>query len=857
MIARGRWSLRAKCVEVRLALSAIFFFTARLHAQSLQAPREPVVVSPRPKVDAGVLFPAQALREHFAQAVNVDLVLLVEADGHVSEAKVVAPVGHAFDEAAVLAAQKIVFEPATRDGRPIAVRVKYRYVFSPPAATLAGEVRLRVSDLPVAEAEVTVRDSSSNERTTLTSPSGKWSISDLPAGRVHVKVRAKGALPTESDELLEAGRETNVVLRLAPEASAAPPGPAETVIVVKAARPAREVSKRTLSSDEIRHSAGTQGDALLSVQNLPGIARPPPFSGALVVRGSAPDDTLVMIDGTEVPLAFHFGGLSSVVPTELVDQIDFYPGNFSARYGRAMGGIVDTSLRAPKTNGYHLVIENSVLGFRGIVEGPLGHGYSFFAAGQRSWLDLLLTPLLKATGSEQTALPRWADYQLAIQKDFDPSSSARVLFFGSSDAFDVAQPIANAGDPSSAGALGYHTSFWRAQASFDSQLSRRTHLKLTTAYGEDRLAIGLGNNLIDATLHPLSSRAELSHQLAPGIRTNIGWDTLYEPYDFALQLPALTRPGIPSGGPGQLPIRATGSKSLFQPGFYGELELVPWSGARVVPGLRADYDSGTTHWDVSPRINLRQDLQSEFPRTTFKGGVGLYLQPPSPLDTVAGLGQTGLTSNRSVHYDVGMEQELTQNLELSLDVFYKRFDHLVVPGARNAGTGDAYGVEWLLRYKPDPHFFGWISYTLSRSERRDVQSEPSSRFQYDQTHVLALVANYKLGRGWQLGARFRVTSGDLYTPTSTGAYDASVGQQLGVSAFPPYAARLPTFNQLDLRFEKKRTFNAWSLTYFLDVQNVYAASNPLGVSYNYNYTKSAYTNGLPILPIIGVRAEVP
>jgi TonB family protein len=841
----------------QLALVATLVLAPDLHAQSLQTPREAVVVAPRLKADAGVLFPAQALREQIVQAVTVDLVLVVDADGHVSEAKVVAPVGHGFDEAAIAAAQKILFEPATRDGRSVAARIKYRYAFNPPAATLTGEVRRATSDLPVAAALVTVRDSSSNERTTLTSDSGKWRISDLPAGLVRLKITAKGSLPAESDELLEAGQETNVVLRLAREPSATPPGPAETVIVVKAERPPREVSKRTLSSDEIRHSAGTQGDALLSVQNLPGIARPPPFSGALVVRGSAPDDTLVLIDGTEVPLAFHFGGLSSVVPTELVDQIDFYPGNFSARYGRAMGGIVDTSLRPPRPNGYHLVIENSVLGFRGIVEGPLGHGYSFFAAGQRSWLDLLLTPILKATGSEQTALPRWADYQLALQKDFNPSSSARVLFFGSDDAFDIVNPIANASDPSTAGSLGYHTSFWRAQASFDSQLSSQTHLKLTTAYGEDRLAINLGNNLIDATLHPLSSRAELSHQLAPGLRANLGWDALYEPYSFALQLPALTRAGIPSGGPGELPIRSTGSKSLFQPGFYGELELVPWLGSRVVPGLRGDYDSGTAHWDISPRINLRQDLQSEFPRTTFKGGAGFYLQPPSPLDTVPGLGQAGLTSNRSLHYDVGFEQEFTRNLELSLDVFYKHFDHLVVPGALNAGTGVAYGVEWLLRYKPDPHFFGWISYTLSRSERRDVQSEPSSRFQYDQTHVLALVANYKLGRGWQLGGRFRLTSGDLYTPTSTGAYDASVGQQLGVSAFPPYAARLPTFNQLDLRLEKKRTFNAWSLTYFFDVQNVYLANNPLGVSYNYNYTKSAYTNGLPILPIVGARAELP
>lgn len=503
------------------------------------------------------------------------------------------------------------------------------------------------------------------------------------------------------------------------------------------------------------------------------------------------------------------------------------------------------------------MIENSLLGARAIVEGPLGHGFSFFLAGQRSWLDLVFTPILRAQGEEQTALPHWADYQAAVQKDFTRDSSLRVLFFGSSDGLDIVDPVANASDPSLSGALGYHTSFWRVQANLVSLLSSSTRLKWTAAYGSDRLALGLGTNLIDATLHPLSSRAELSQRIMGGLRANLGFDALYTVYDFSLQLPAPTRPGIPSGGPGQPQVRSTGAASLVQPGVYGELELVPWVGSRIVPGLRGDYDRTTATWDVSPRLFLRQELSSTFPKTTLKGGAGLYFQPPGPLDTAPNLGQGGLTSNRSQHYDLGFEQQFTSQLELSLDCFYKRFDRLVVSNAQNAGTGSAYGLEWLLRYKPDGRFFGFLAYTLSRSERRDVPEEPSHRFQFDQTHVLTLVANYKLGRGWQLGGRFRVTSGDLYTPMSTGAYNASSGSQLGVAAFPPFNSRLPTFNQFDLRIEKTRAFRDLRSTVFLDLQNVYNANNPLGVSYNYNYTRSAYTRGLPLLPILGIRVEMP
>ena len=500
-------------------------------AEPLPPPRMPVVSAPRVKGDAGVLFPEQALHDQFTEPVTADLVLEVDAEGHVVTARVATltspstlenPHGHGFEAAALATAEKLVFEPATRDGRKVAARINFRYLFTPPLAKLSGQARWLSDDSPLSSGLVTVRDAKQKEHTTQTKPDGTWSIGSLPPGPVHISIAAPGASLAQTDEVLAPNQATDVVLRLKPAPRATPAAADETVIFVKGERPPREVSRRSLGRDEIRHSAGTQGDALLAIQNLPGIARPPPFSGALVVRGSGPDDSLVLIDGTEVPLAYHFGGLSSVVPTELVDQIDFYPGNFSARYGRAMGGIVETRLRPPRPDGYHVVIENSLLGFRGIVEGSLGHGYRFFAAGQRSWLDLVFTPILKLQGEAQTALPIWADYQLAIQKDFSAQTSARLLFFGSDDALDIVEPVANATDPVVAGALGYHTSFWRVQAAMDSQLTSRTHVKLTAAYGRDRLALALGNNSIDATLHPLSTRVELSEQWAPGVRANLG-----------------------------------------------------------------------------------------------------------------------------------------------------------------------------------------------------------------------------------------------------------------------------------------------------------------------------------------------
>jgi TonB family protein len=812
------------------------------------------ITPPRLKTDSAAVYPERALRDHVHDSVTVALVLEIGSDGYVRRANVVEPRGHGFDDAAVSAAFGLVFEPATRDGRPIAAKIKYQYNFTPPAPRLSGRVAGQVSDLPIRGANVTIRDAAGKEYRVSSDSEGRWQVEDIAPGRAHLLVTASGMHPQESDEELAPGEATDVVSRLSrePLATSATPPP-ETEVEVRGDRPPREVSKRTLTRDEIRHSAGTMGDALLSIQNLPGVARPPPFSGNLVVRGSGPDETGVFVDGTEVPLIYHFGGLSSAVPSELLEKIDFYPGNYSALYGRGMGGVIDVRLRDPKKDGYHFLAENSFLGLRLLAEGPLAKGWTFFASGQRSWLDVLLSPLV----DEATALPVWGDYQFALQKNFADRSSFRLLFFGSDDAFKLVSPTANAANPSLSGALGYHTSFWRAQARFESRFSENTELRLTAAYGLDALDFNLGTNMGALAAHPLSGRAELSQRLVRGVVANIGADILYEPYDLSLQLPPPSRPGMPDGGPGQPPIRTDGSSSLFRPGAYTELEVVPWRGARAVPAMRLDYDSSTRRWDFAPRLNLRQDLSAGYPRTTLKGGLGRYYQPPDPLQTDPRYGERGLSSNRSLHVDVGLEQEFTRNLELSLDGFYKKFDHLVVPGAANAGSGAAYGVEWLLRYKPDGHFFGWISYTLSRTERRDLPSEPLRIFQYDQTHVLTVLGNYNFGHGWQLGARFRFGSGDLETPLTTGAYNATAGSQLPSAAYPPFGSRYPAFHQLDLRVERSKRYRYFRITTYLDLQNAYFANNPLARLYDYKYTKSSFVHGLPIFPVFGARLELP
>src|SRR5262249_25115677 len=179
----------------------------------------------------------------------------------------------------------------------------------------------------------------------------------------------------------------------------------------------------------------------------------------------------------------------------------------------------------------------------------------------------------------------------------------------------------------------------------------------------------------------------------------------------------------------------------------------------------------------------------------------------------------------------------------------------VIQQSGNSGTGEAYGTELLLRWKPDARFFGWLAYTLSRSERRDTPTSPLRLTQFDQTHILTVLGSYRLGRGWELGARYRLVSGNNYTPRTYGFFDVNAGAYLSLNQYPPNGERLPLFHQLDIRVDKTWRFTHWQLSAYLDVQNVYNAANVEGVSTNYNQTQQTYPTGLPFLPSLGIRAE--
>jgi len=177
------------------------------------------------------------------------------------------------------------------------------------------------------------------------------------------------------------------------------------------------------------------------------------------------------------------------------------------------------------------------------------------------------------------------------------------------------------------------------------------------------------------------------------------------------------------------------------------------------------------------------------------------------------------------------------------------------------GEGRAFGGQVLVRHELTAGFFGWASYSIIRSERKDHPSSAWRLFDFDQTHVATVVASYELGAGFEIGARFRYSSGFPRTPV-VGAINVPVPAYIQTrrDVYEPLfgrqnSIRIPPFLQLDVRVAKRFTFDQVKAEVYLDVQNVTNRSNAEDIVYDYNYTNRDYITGLPILPVAGARIE--
>jgi hypothetical protein len=722
-------------------------------------------------------------------------------------------------------------------------------------AVVAGRIVDQQTRKPIAGALVAT---GSIEATT--DDDGRFELRGVPAGVLELVIVADGYEPAV--QRVRAGLAQTIAL----SANAAL-GDSELITIEDRKLLDADAEGHDVGRDVLRTLPGSGNDALKALQSLPGTARVPFGLGGLVLRGFSPRDSNVFLDGIEVPVLFHFGGLASFFPSTMIDSLELISSGYGPRYGRGQGGLVDIRSRTGRKDRWAMGAEASLLDASVMAEGPL-RGGALTVGMRRSFVDAVLAALPL---SDLTLAPRYLDSQVRWQSK---SGKWTALLFGADDGIGL---TADDGDDT----FDARQSFVRAGVKYE---ARRGDLKLSATpwIGFDRTAVETDNDRVIRSNVTVATRATLQRDLATGFVAG-GIDLQGNRYGYRLDNET---PELPPGMDVPPPA-LTGTRYAADLGAWAEY-LHRFAGGKfaVQPGVRGERFGLTDEWVLDPRLTLRQQLT---PEITVTQTLGRYHQPPIvtaidfrlpdepfrashawqasaginvvskrlggdvtttgfaarladlPVDVVSGATPLAAPSSAASGGAAAASRELTE----------EQFGRYAYQASR--GRGRTYGIETLIRRRTG-WLQGWIAYTYARSFRHGDPWSAETYIPYvlDQPHVLTALATVPLGATWRVGARFRYASGNPITPT-LGAYFDTDPQAFVPISGRVLSDRLPAFIQLDVRVDKLWRRSWGNLKLFLDIQNVTNRINPEGVSYNFDYSQRSYTRGLPIFPSIGLE----
>jgi TonB family protein len=569
-----------------------------------------------------------------------------------------------------------------------------------------------------------------------------------------------------------------------PGPSTVAPAAAPAVQITVEGERAEDLAAIHIPRGDTRLIPGAFADPFRVVEILPGVA--PILSGLpyFFVRGAPPGDVGYFIDGIRVPLLFHVGAGPSVIAPALVDSVELVPSAYPARFGRFAGGVMAGETAAPSTVG-RAEAQARVFDAGAMVEQPFANGRgSALVAGRYSYTQALL-----AAVAPQYDLGYW-DYQARLA--YNTSSKNRFTLFGFG-AFDH---------------LGNHelhqtlfdVQFHRLDLRWDHN-SETTRARLALTLGADnRLNSDEGDpapNGISKTKQ-IGLRFEAAQRLSSQAELRFGADGNFERY----------RPELEQLPRGAVIYAARTDENL---GLWSELSLKPRRGFEIVPGFRLDASRSRGQGYVFPEPRLSTRVRV-LPKLAWLGGFGFAHQLPTYRVYVPGAQVGGL--------ELGVQRayQATQGFEVALpEAMYGRVTvfHSWLETKELELTGRNYGLELFLRRDFAQRLGGFLSYTLSRTERSAGPSTFLSGF--DRPHVVSAVLGYDLGRGYRVGGRAYYASGRHYTIACPTADCAAADPTLPAVPIRPshpggyvYEGRVNGFFRLDVRFEKRWRFTSGS-----------------------------------------------
>ncbi|MDB4922084.1 TonB-dependent receptor [Mucilaginibacter sp.] len=623
-------------------------------------------------------------------------------------------------------------------------------------------------------------------------------------------------------------------------------------------------------------------DILKTIQLLPGIVAAGDGKAGFSVRGGDADQNLILLDEATVYNASHLLGFFSVFNSDAIKDIQIYKAGMPANYGGRLSSVEDIHMNDGNNQKFGVNGGIGLIASRLTVEGPLfDHKGSFTVSGRRTYVDLF-TGLASDTTIKKTKI---YFYDINLKGNYQVGKNDRVFLSGyfGKDYLQLKQD--NGID------YGNSTGTLRWNHIFNNSLFSNTSLiynnfDYNTHFRSSTNNINVGSAITDYHL-----KQDFNYYLNSTNKLDIGLESIYH----------VTQPGAATAGQtSNYNSVVLQKKYSLESAVYISHEWTATDKLKLTYGLRVSdlavlgpgnfytYDAaGNTlsntyysggkvvksYINPEPRIALNYQLNDS---SAVKLSYDRNVQNIHLLNNSSATSPTNvyLPSTNVVKPEIadqvsmGYYRTFHQNgIEFSSEIYYKSLQNQIdyknganLVGNENIeadllfGTGRAYGWETYLKKKYGK-LTGWVSYTLSRSERKinGINNNNYYASSQDQTHHLSVVGMYQASKKWTFSADF------VY---STGTPVTYPDGKLSVDGSPVYAygdrnsQRLSAYNRLDLGatlYVKKtrKIESSWNFS----IYNVYGQSNPYSIIFqtdpnNMNRTQVQQTSLFKMVPSV-------
>ena len=577
---------------------------------------------------------------------------------------------------------------------------------------------------------------------------------------------------------------------------------------------------------------------------------------------------------------------------DLVQSVDLLPGGYGPEWGRGLGAMLSVQTKRlrdaadARDEDGHLRLHGQAsvdpLEAAGRVSVPVGDAL-VTGAGRYSWLDRTLATAVGKSVQEVFPLPTYEDIQTRVELPLSGNRHLDLTWLHSGDGVLRVQERSN---PNDRVRDEKSQTFHRVYLRYAQTLADGSDVSVTPWWGLDaqdqRLEVGALRTSASQSGWSGGLRAKWNKTLATWAKLHAGLD-----------LEAVQTSSVRSGSVGS-PAREGDIRAFGQPppeqvaadtwdvtqlgvAPYVSLATSWWdSRVQIEPGLRLDpltraVNRKLPQSGLAPMIGLYTNDVSLEPRVQAKVQVLEWLalraswaqvaQPPASADLSASFGNPALGIAHGEHWIGAAQVSLPAGVTLELAAFAVSSDGLTVRNPVSqpllaqalvaTGEGRSRGVQATVRATAGS-FFGWISYTLSRAERRSAPTADWRLSDYDQTHLLTAAVAYRPGAGIDLGVRVRYATGAPRTPVVGSWYDALRDRWQPIFG-AQNSERLPDFFELDLSASKRWTWTGAWLEGYVEVLNVTNRPNIEEFVYTNDYSQRGGLRGLPLLPMAGVR----